>query len=163
MIPNANITNISKSLYIKDIFVKLSTTAHYYTLPYSFVVNARHNSVPCWDLEESWKKFLYLGGRCNMYTEQKNSNIYMALSSTRQHFLLGYSFFQAQSNGSRFSWKWNFFKISKAYFHSYNVYLRKFKFQFFGVILGVHRTPKIGCFFFKSKKFIISLALLLRL
>ena len=30
-----------------------------------------------------------------------------ALSSTRQHFSLRFSFLQAQSDGSQFSWKWN--------------------------------------------------------
>ena len=61
-------------------------------------------------------------------------SIYMALSSSTQHFSLKVSFFQAQSDGSQFSWKWNFFKIPKACFYSYNVYLRKFKFQLLGVI-----------------------------
>ena len=80
--------------------------------------------------------------------------IYMALSSTRQHFSLKVSFFQVQSDGCQFSWKLNFFKIPKACFYSYNVYLRKFKFQLLGVILGAHRTPKIGCFS-KSIKFML--------
>ena len=71
----------------------------------------------------------------------------MALSSTRQHFPLINSFFQAQSDGSQFSWKKNFFKIPKACFHSYNVHFRKFRFQLLGVILGAYHTPKIGCFF----------------
>ena len=80
----------------------------------------------------------------------------MALSSTRQHFSLRYSFFQAQSDGSQFSWKWNFCKISKACFYSYNVHLRKVKFQYFGIFLGAHSTPKIGqnnygCFLRKLK------------
>ena len=62
------------------------------------------------------------------------NNMYMALSSTRQHFSLRFSFFYAESDGSQFSWELNFFKIPKAYFNSYNVYLRKFKFQHLGVI-----------------------------
>ena len=71
----------------------------------------------------------------------------MALSSTRQHFSLISSFFHAQSDSSQFSWEWNFFKIPKACFNSYNGHLRKFKFQLLGVILGAHRTPEIGCTF----------------
>ena len=71
----------------------------------------------------------------------------MALSSTRQHFSLISSFFHAQSDSSQFSWEWNFFKIPKAYFNSYNGHLRKFKFQLLGVIQGAHHTPEVGCFF----------------
>ena len=65
--------------------------------------------------------------------------------------------------GNIFRWDFPFFRLSlmainfhgngisskfqKACFYSYNVYLRKFKSQLLGVILGAHHTPKIGCFF----------------
>ena len=55
-----------------------------------------------------------------------------------------------------FHGNWFFFKIPKDCFYSDNVYLRKFKFQHLGVILGAHRTPKIGCF---SKIYEIALLL----
>ena len=48
-----------------------------------------------------------------------------------------------------------FLQNSKSLFYSYNVHLRKFKFQLLGIIQGVHRTPKVGCVFkmFKIKLF----------
>ena len=55
-----------------------------------------------------------------------------------------------------FHGNWFFFKIPKDCFYSDNVYLSKFKFQHLGVILGAHRTPKIGCF---SKIYEIALLL----
>ena len=51
--------------------------------------------------------------------------VYIALSNFRQKIFLRFSFFYAQSDGSQFSWKWNFLKIPKVCFYSYNVYLRK--------------------------------------
>ena len=67
-------------------------------------------------------------------TSITETDTHMALSSTRQNFSLIFSFFQAQSDGSQFSWEWNIFKIPKVWFYSYNVYLGKFKFQLLGII-----------------------------
>ena len=81
----------------------------------------------------------------------------MALSSTRQHFSLRYSFFQAQSNGSRFSWKWNFFKIPKAFFSFIQCLPQKIQVSAFGHNLGCAAYTQNWVFFqnFQNTAFLL--------